>query len=90
MTMLDDSTVWKRIDEGENALAVTTKRGAQLTWVNDLAVVRSKFRVRGTESGELMVVGPSRMNYDKVISMLDYAAKMIEKMYSSGGDDWDE
>ncbi len=90
MTMIDDTSVWKRIDQGENALAVTTKRGAQLTWINDLAVVRSKFKVRGNESGELMVVGPSRMNYDKVISMLDYAARMIEKMYSSGGDDWDE
>ena len=90
MSMLDDSSVWHRIDEAENSLAVTTKRGAQLTWVNDLAVVRSRFRVRGNESGELMVVGPSRMNYDKVISMLDYAARMIEKMYSSGGDETDE
>lgn len=87
MTMFEDPTVWTRMDEDENNLAVTTERGAQLTWVNDLAVVRSKFYVKGNESGELMVVGPSRMNYDKIIGMLDYAARMIEKMYSSGGDD---
>ncbi len=87
MTMFEDPTVWTRMDEDENTLAVTTERGAQLTWVNDLAVVRSKFYVKGNESGELMVVGPSRMNYDKIIGMLDYAARMIEKMYSSGGDD---
>jgi heat-inducible transcriptional repressor len=89
MTMLDDASVWKRIDEGDNTLAVTTDR-AQLTWVNDLAVVRSRFRVRGNESGELMVVGPSRMNYEKIIGMIDYAARMIEKMYYSGGDETDE
>ena len=87
MTMFEDPMVWTRMDEDENTLAVTTERGAQLTWVNDLAVVRSKFYVKGNESGELMVVGPSRMNYDKIIGMLDYAARMIEKMYSSGGDD---
>lgn len=87
MTMFEDPTVWTRMDEDGNTLAVTTERGAQLTWVNDLAVVRSKFYVKGNESGELMVVGPSRMNYDKIIGMLDYAARMIEKMYSSGGDD---
>lgn len=89
MMMFDDSSVWKRIGKTDNALAVTTQRGTQLAWVDDLAVVRSKFRVRGSESGELMVVGPSRMNYDKVVAMLDYTARMIEKMYNSGGDDSD-
>ena len=79
--------VWKKMDASQNALAVTTKRGAQLTWYNDLAVVRSKFRVNDNETGELMVVGPSRMNYDRVIAMIDYAARMIEKMYNAGGSD---
>lgn len=89
MSMLDDTSLWKKIDERENTMAVTTQR-AQLTWVNDLAVVRTRFRVRGNESGELMVVGPSRMNYEKIIGMIDYAARMIEKMYYIGGDDTDE
>ena len=36
-------------------------------------------------NGQLMVVGPSRMNYDQIVYMIGYTAKMIEKMYSSGG-----
>ena len=86
MSMLDDSTVWRKIGDNKNTLAVTTARGATLTWYDDLAVVRSSFRVNDSEGGELMVVGPSRMNYDKVVSMLEYAASMIEKMYMSGGE----
>ena len=86
MTMLDDSTVWKNMSSDANAVAVTTK-GAELTWINDLAVVRSKFHVNDEETGEFMVVGPSRMNYDKIVAMVEYAAKMIEKMYNEGGDD---
>ncbi|MCR4951722.1 MAG: heat-inducible transcriptional repressor HrcA [Solobacterium sp.] len=85
MSMLEDSKVWRRIGQNDKALAVTTTRGATLTWYDDLAVVRSSFKVNNSEGGELMVIGPSRMNYDKVVSMLDYAAKMIEKMYMSGG-----
>ncbi|MCR5230272.1 MAG: heat-inducible transcriptional repressor HrcA [Solobacterium sp.] len=85
MTMLDDRNIWKKKAGNEHAVALTTKRGAELTWFNDVAVVRSTFKVNETESGQLMVVGPSRMNYDKVVSMLDYAARMIERMYSSGG-----
>ena len=85
-----DTKVWRGLDSSENAVAVTTTKGAQLTWYNDLAVVRSKFHVNDTESGELMVVGPSRMNYEKVVNLIDYAARLIEKMYNSGGESGNE
>lgn len=87
MTLFDDTTVWKRINDSDNSVAVSTRNGAELTWYNDIAVVRSKFHVNDNETGEFMVVGPSRMNYDKVIGMVEYAAKMIEKMYYTQGDD---
>ena len=87
MTMLNDTSDWRRIGSQANAVAVTTKRGAELTWFDDVAVVRSTFRVNDTEQGQLMVVGPSRMDYDQIISMLQYAARMIEKMYTAGGKD---
>ena len=85
MTMLNDTSDWRRIGDQENAVAVTSKRGAELTWFNDVAVVRSTFKVNDDEQGQLMVVGPSRMDYDQIISMLQYAARMIEKMYNAGG-----
>lgn len=87
MTLFNDTTVWKKINTDENAVAVSTRNGAELTWYNDLAVVRSKFKVNDDETGEFMVIGPSRMNYDKVVGMVEYAARMIEKMYKTGGDD---
>ncbi len=87
MTLFNDSTVWKKMDKEENALAISTRSGAELTWFNDVAVVRSKFKVSEDEIGEFMVIGPSRMDYDKVVSMVKYAARMIEKMYNVGGDD---
>ncbi|MBO7703768.1 MAG: heat-inducible transcription repressor HrcA [Solobacterium sp.] len=84
MSMLDDSKVWR--DPGSDSRAVmTSARGAELTWVNDVAIVRSTFRVNDHERGQLMVVGPSRMNYEQIVGMLDYVAQMIEKMYSKTG-----
>ncbi|MBQ9327339.1 MAG: heat-inducible transcription repressor HrcA [Solobacterium sp.] len=84
MTMLDDSSVWRNIGTDKRAL-VTTAKGAELTWFNDVAIVRSTFRVNDSETGQLMVVGPSRMNYDQVVGMLGYVAQMIEKMYRKAG-----
>ena len=86
MSLLEDPSVWRGISSSENAVAVRTARGAELTWLDDVAVVRSSFHVNDHESGQLLVVGPSRMNYDRVVSMIEYAAQMIEKMYLRGGD----
>ncbi|MBR4455759.1 MAG: heat-inducible transcription repressor HrcA [Solobacterium sp.] len=84
MSMLDDTSMWRNISNDERAL-MTTARGAELTWFNDVAIVRSTFRVSDSESGQLMVVGPSRMNYEQIVGMLDYVAQMIEKMYRNTG-----
>ncbi|MCI6746206.1 heat-inducible transcriptional repressor HrcA [Stecheria intestinalis] len=86
MSVLDDTSKWKELNNSEHAVTVTTSKGAELTWVNDVAIVRSTFHVNKDEKGQLMVVGPSRMNYERVVSMLDYVAQMIEDMYRSGGD----
>ena len=86
MSVLDDSSKWKELNNSEHAVSVTTSKGAELTWVNDVAIVRSTFHVNKDEKGQLVVVGPSRMNYERVVSMLDYVAQMIEDMYRSGGD----
>ncbi|MGN1390172.1 MAG: heat-inducible transcriptional repressor HrcA [Bulleidia sp.] len=86
MSVLDDTSKWKELNNSEHAVTVTTSKGAELTWVNDVAIVRSTFHVNKDEKGQLMVVGPSRMNYERVVSMLDYVAQMIEEMYRSGGD----
>ncbi|MBR2809760.1 MAG: heat-inducible transcription repressor HrcA [Solobacterium sp.] len=87
MSMFDNSMVWKELGTGKGTTAVTTRRGAQLTWVDDVAVVRSKFEIGDGETGELMVVGPTRMDYEMVVNVLGYAANMIEKIYKGGGND---
>ncbi len=85
MEMLEDSEGWRAIESGETAVALRTGRKSELTWVDDVAIVSTKFRINDMDSGQLMVVGPSRMNYDRVISMLEYAVSIIENNYSDKG-----
>ena len=85
MSMLDDSSVWHQIGTDTSKMSVTTTKGTELTWINDVAIVRSRFHVNDQESGQLLVVDPSRMNYDRVVAMLQYAARMIEKIYNGKG-----
>lgn len=85
MTMLDNRSMWRQLGKQSQELVVKTHEGSKMIWVDDVAVVTSKFKVSDSEEGELMVVGPSRMDYDKVASLLEYVSSTIEKFYGNGG-----
>ncbi|WP_442878021.1 heat-inducible transcriptional repressor HrcA [Anaerorhabdus sp.] len=85
MSMLENRSMWRQLGKQSQELVVKTQEGSKMVWVDDVAVVSSKFRVSDSEEGELMVVGPSRMDYDKVASLLEYVSSTIEEFYGSGG-----
>ena len=84
MTMLDNNTVWRRLESNENTNSITTATGSKLQWIDDVAIVKSSFRVNELEEGKLMVVGPSRMDYSKIVAVLEYVADMLERIYGQG------
>lgn len=43
----------------------------------DCSVISAKYTVRGKEIGQVGVIGPTRMNYDKVVSVLSYITKTL-------------
>jgi len=65
----------------KNAYAITPK-GTELVWKDDLAIVSSDIHINENESAKLMVVGPRRMEYSKVVSLLDFIKKEIEEMFN--------
>lgn len=84
MRVVDDSSLFRQListKDGDNKLALKTKTGADLVWLDDIAVVSSNIHVSENESAKLMVVGPNRMQYDKILSLLDFISNEIEKIY---------
>ncbi len=43
----------------------------------DCSVISAKYTVHGKEIGQVGVIGPTRMNYDKVVSVLNYITKTL-------------
>ena len=84
MGMLEDTSLWRNIG-ATNQLAIKTSNSSELVWMDDVAVVSSSFRINPEEEGKLMVVGPSRMDYDRIVSLLEYVSEMLEKLYGQGG-----
>ena len=44
----------------------------------DLTVIKTKYNAQG-EEGTLAIIGPKRMDYDRVVSLLDYLKNCIER-----------
>ena len=66
----------------ENVMAVTPQ-GTELVWKDDIAIVSSEIRISNNpeDNARLMVVGPRRMEYNRVVSLLDFISKEIEDMF---------
>ena len=45
---------------------------------NDVTVIKTKFK-RNNEEGTIAIIGPKRMDYDRVMSMLEYMKENIER-----------
>ena len=82
----DDSKLFRQLVEHEtqekNVVAVTPK-GTELVWKDDLAIVSSEIRISDnpSENARLMVVGPRRMEYSRVVNLLDFICKEIEDIF---------
>ena len=58
---------------------------ASVRETKDLAVVVSKYAPEGGPSGQVAVVGPLRMNYSRVIPLVEYTAESLDGVLGSGG-----
>ena len=82
----DDSKLFRQLVEHQakdkNVVAVTPK-GTELVWKDDLAIVSSEIKISDnpSENARLMVVGPRRMEYSRVVNLLDFICKEIEDMF---------
>lgn len=81
MTMMDSSSVWRQIKTTEEGVNIQIGTHENVFELDDVSVVSSKFRLRNNEEGQLMVVGPTRMDYDKVVSMMEYMTTTIESLF---------
>jgi transcriptional regulator of heat shock response len=48
--------------------------------IDSCSLVISPFKTRGGPAGRLAILGPTRMNYKRVVSALDYFSELIEEI----------
>ena len=81
--MLEDSSIWRQLanHEGDLMVRIGDDSNNQIMQMNNVAVIASKFKLNDNEEGQLMIVGPTRMQYNRVVALMEYMSKVIEEMY---------
>lgn len=77
----DDESLIKKIDESSDSKDIKIYIGDENEFDDDVTIIKSKYHVKG-EEGTIAIVGPKRMEYDRVVGLLDYINKYIEDLES--------
>ena len=75
ISKIDDKSILKSIKEEENGINIYI--GSENEIDDDLTVIKTKYNKNG-EEGTIALIGPKRMEYDHVVTLLDYIKKNLE------------
>lgn len=78
--MLDKREVVKLLDD-QTGLKVRFGSELQLVPLENCTLISVPYLIDETKTGAVAVLGPTRMEYDKVIPLLEYIASNIGKLY---------
>lgn len=79
LSVIDDRASLARLMAEEGDIEFSVKIGKDETGGMDrCAIVTAKYMIGGKEIGHAGVIGPERMNYSKVISVLSYVGETID------------
>ncbi len=76
LNKFDNYDIVRKIEADDNDINVYI--GHENNFDDDVSVIKTKYNVKG-EEGTIAIVGPKRMDYEKVVSLLEYIKVNIER-----------
>ncbi|HDP99793.1 MAG TPA: heat-inducible transcription repressor HrcA, partial [bacterium] len=71
----------KSSTQKDDRFSITIGREHSEEMLKNCSLVSTAFQI-GEISGTIAVIGPTRMKYEKIVGVLDYVAKAINKLFS--------
>ncbi len=76
ISKFEDKDIVSSIKEEDNGINIYI--GSENNFDDDVTIIKTKYTING-EEGTIALVGPKRMEYERVITLLDYIKKNIDK-----------
>ncbi len=76
ISKFEDKTLIDKIEEKENGINIYI--GSENEFDNDVTIIKTKYNLNG-EEGTIALIGPKRLEYDRVVTLLDYIKQNIKE-----------
>ena len=85
LAVLESKDKLRRIVGRDGGMEITIRIGPEnlVPELNDCSIVTASYRVGDQSTGTLGIIGPTRMNYNRVISVLDFMARALSDVLST-------
>lgn len=80
MTAIEQREIFKEINVNDLGITVKIGHENQIKAMQDCTVITVPYEISDGEYGAIAVFGPTRMEYQKIIPLLEYIAKNIKKI----------
>ncbi len=83
VSAFEDSQVFKALQPLSLDEGITVKIGSEspISTITDVSVISAPFKTGEKTKGSIAVIGPTRMPYEKIVSLVEYISKRIEKAF---------
>ena len=75
LNKFEDSSLFESIEEDDNDINIYIGKESKLD--DDVTVIKTKYKT-ATDEGTIAVIGPKRMEYDRVVSLLGYIKEHLK------------
>ena len=84
LAVLESRDTIRRVLSRNSGMEITIRIGPenQVPALNDCSIVTANYRVGDHSNGTLGIIGPTRMNYNRVISVLDFMGRALSDILS--------
>ena len=81
ITTIENNEIFKIVEADSEGISVKIGTENRVTSMQDCTVISSTYDTVDGEKGTISLVGPTRMDYRRVIPLMKYLAKHIQKLY---------
>lgn len=82
LTYFDKNDIFKLVEDTQDkGMSIRIGKENQVTAMRDCTVITVPYDLSDEESGTIAIVGPTRMEYQKVIPLVKYLASHMSKLY---------
>lgn len=85
LTVLESKDKLRKLLGSDGSMEVTIRIGAEndVPEMSDCSIVTARYRVGDQSTGTLGIIGPTRMNYNRVIPVLEFMSQAVTELLSN-------